>query len=52
LKPEDLGKFAAAHVTARLPKGNRTRGVFHPFTTGEYGLVTMSGEIQTIETIF
>jgi hypothetical protein len=52
LKPEDLWKFAAADVAARPPKGNRTKGVFRPFTTDGYGLVTMWAEIQTIETIF
>jgi hypothetical protein len=52
LKPEDLGKFAAADVAAGLPKGNRGRGVFHPFTTDEYGLVTIPVEIPTIETFF
>jgi hypothetical protein len=52
LKPEDLWKFAAAHVAARPPKGNRRKGVFRPFTTDGYGLVTMWPEIQTIETIF
>jgi hypothetical protein len=52
LKPEDLWKFAAADVAARPPKGNRSRGVFHPFTTGEYGMVTIPAEIRTIETFF
>jgi hypothetical protein len=52
LKPEDLWKFAAADVAAPPPKGNHARGVFRPFTTDEYGLVTIRAEIPTIETIF
>jgi hypothetical protein len=52
LKPEDLWKFAAADVAARPPKGNHGQGVFHPFTTDEYGMDTMCAQIPTIETIF
>jgi len=33
-------------------KGQPREPVFHPFTTDEYGLVTMWAEIQTIETFF
>jgi hypothetical protein len=47
-----LRKFAAADVAAWPQKGNRGKGVFHPFTTDEYGVVTMWAEIPTIETFF
>jgi len=52
LKPEDLWKFAAADVAARPPKGNRSAGVFHPFTTDHYGVDTMLAQIGSIETFF
>jgi len=34
------------------PKGQPREPVFHPFTTDEYGVVTMWAEIPTIETFF
>jgi hypothetical protein len=37
----DLWKFAAADVAALAAKGNRGADVSHPFTTDEYGIVTM-----------
>jgi hypothetical protein len=43
---------ARRHVAAEASKGNRSRGVFRPFTTGEYRTDTMCRQMPTIETFF